>query len=47
MVFKDFKLYGLTNVWWKLLGGASVSIFANTIASSSPLALSIISGDQR
>lgn len=32
------------NTWWKLLGGASVSIFANTIASASPLALSIISG---
>src|SRR5258706_134381 len=32
------------NVWWKLLGGASVSIFANTIAATSPLALSIIAG---
>ena len=32
------------NSWWKLLGGASVSIFANTLASASPLALTIMSG---
>lgn len=32
------------NVWWKLLGGASVSIFANTLTNMSPLALSIQAG---
>src|SRR6266852_4852497 len=32
------------HTWWQLLGGAGVSIFSNTLASASPLALSIISG---
>lgn len=41
---QGFQQLWSDNVWWKLLGGASVSIFANTIASASPLTLSIISG---
>src|SRR5260370_34360746 len=41
---QGFNQFWSDNVWWKIMGGASVSIFANTINNTSPLALSIISG---
>lgn len=41
---QGFNQFWSDNTWWKLMGGASVSIFANTVNSSSPLALSIIAG---
>src|SRR6266404_1606824 len=40
---QGFNQFWSDNVWWKIMGGASVSIFANTINNTSPLALSMIS----